>query len=91
MMHRLLPPPSQVSPISVFGRSYSAVPGTSLDVEEGDAGALRANGWIYVARSGTTAQRPSAGAGAIYIDTTLNLVITFDGLVWRDPVTGNAV
>jgi hypothetical protein len=96
---RLLPPiePSHDAYV-INGRSYSASPGSVLDVLDYDAAVLEANGWIHVAPSGPTSARPtgrlglySAAAGQSYFDTTLGKLIISDGQNWRDPANGNAV
>ncbi|MDI9846557.1 hypothetical protein QM467_00635 [Rhodoblastus sp. 17X3] len=98
---RLLPPPNiQQQSVVANGRTYSAAPGSYVDVPDFDAAVLMANGWANVAPSGPTSARPKPGAltppytaapGFEFIDTTLNKWIVFDGLVWRDPLTGSAV
>jgi hypothetical protein len=102
---RMLPPAvvagqpvtSQQS-MQVNGRTYSAAPGSVIDVPDMDGAVLAANGWIRVAASGTTAQRPTntsapfrATPDARYWDTTLSKMVIYDGVSWRDPATGNAV
>jgi len=97
---RVLPPPSgSTQTISVNGRSYAAAPGAALDVIDCDANVMLANGWSCGMPSGPTASRPAtrlsepynAYPGFFYLDTTLDLVIMFDGATWRNPVTGAAV
>jgi hypothetical protein len=99
---RMLPPiaTSQQSR-SVNGRTYSATPGSAIDIVDFDADQLSANGWVKVALSGPTAARPSpnlngsppylAAAGFHFFDVSLAKVVVFDGANWRDPATGNAV
>jgi hypothetical protein len=102
---RMLPPAivaggpatSQTSMV-VNGRTYSAAPGSVLDVPDMDGAVLAANGWVKVAASGTTAQRPTstsapfrAAPEARYFDTSLGKLIVYDGVTWRDPATGSAV
>lgn len=86
-------PDASHAPIVVFGRSYSAAPGTLLDVPDGDAAVLGANGWTIIAPSGPTSARPprSGLTGNKFFDTTLNQLLIFDGAAWRDQVTGIAV
>jgi hypothetical protein len=88
------------SAISVFGRSYTGTPGTIKDVPLGDADVLGTAGWMRLpGMSGPTSGRPTprdadtyaATPGELYLDTSLGLVIMFDGAVWRNPVTGAAV
>jgi hypothetical protein len=77
-------------------RSYSATAGGYIDAigdpTSGDAASLTSQGFITIGASGTTAQRPT-GAGFlkpsfVYVDTTLALVVVWDGANWRNPVTG---
>lgn len=97
---RLLPPGNATlgqNPITVHGRTYSCALGSTLDVPDFDAAVMRANGWTdsveQAAGTGTTANRPKTGLvrGERYIDTTLAIVIQWDGATWRNPVTGAAV
>lgn len=98
---RMLPPVSAVAQtITVNGRTYSATPGSAVDVPDFDAGMLAANGWVRIAPSGPTSARPTtstlsapyiAGAGFHFYDTTLAQLIVFDGQTWRSPANGSAV
>lgn len=94
MQFRLMPPasgPLQVCTIN--GRTYTGVAGTPQDVPDADKQGLVGNGWLLMAVSGTTAQRPAQPAyPAIlaYIDTTLGKPIWYDGATWRD-YAGNSV
>jgi hypothetical protein len=81
-----------------YGRLYAAVPGTVIDVPDQDALILEANGWIKVARVGTTAQRPtgtndpsSPTPGTRYFDIMVGAEIIYDGVSWRSLVDGSAV
>jgi hypothetical protein len=83
---------------TVNGRTYSSTPGNVIDVLDADAQELQANGWIPIAPSGPTSERPAgtlglynALPGATYFDVTINKLIISDGASWRDPVNGNAV
>ncbi len=88
---------------TVNGRTYTAVPGTPIDVPDQDARALISNGFreplgsLTVASVGTTAQRPTMGIdnardiNTNYIDTTLGVVIFWDGRAWRNIITGAVV
>ncbi len=99
---RLLPP-NKVSQqtLTVNGRRYSAAPGTAIDVPNPDAAVLAANGWIRIGQSGVTANRPSGtgvqgghnvvDVGTQFFDSSLGYLITFDGAVWRSPMTGGIV
>jgi hypothetical protein len=99
---RMLPPVAvAVQTMAVNGRSYSAAPGTVVDVPDADGQVLAAAGWTKVAFSGPTTSRPTTSAangnyflaarGLSFLDTTLNALIVFDGLTWRNPATGAAV
>ena len=98
---RMIAPARAGSPIQVFGRLYAQVPGTAIDVPSGDTGTLGAAGWLYVALSGPTAQRPTQSVvlagidglvpGLEYFDTTLGRCIFYDGASWRDPNSGALV
>ncbi len=87
--------------VTINRRLYSGAGGTVIDIPFQDRNALGASGWIIIAQSGITANRPTgtgvAGGfntrdvGTQYLDTTLGYVIYFDGLVWRNPSTGAAV
>jgi hypothetical protein len=96
---RLLPPINvQQQTIVAFGRTYSSTPGHVVDVLDDDAAVLGANGWLRVAFSGPTTARPtssvgnghSAATGATFFDTTLSLLVVFDGKSWRSIVDGSA-
>jgi hypothetical protein len=96
---RLLPPAiASKQAITFNGRSYSSTPGNVVDIIDADALTLESNGWIPVAPSGSTAQRPvgvlgqyTATPGFQYYDTTLSKLVIFDSANWRDPANGNAV
>jgi hypothetical protein len=79
-------------------RVYSANNGQFIDATGGpdaDAAVLTSQGFLLVAVSGSTALRNSLVTyfkpGTLFADTTLNRLIMFDGLNWRDPMTGNVV
>jgi hypothetical protein len=91
--------PAVSKTINLPSGPVTSTPGQTLDVQAGTQGAY--DGWIPIALSGTTAQRPtqtqpSSGApfirakGLRYLDTTLGAIVTYDGAMWRD-VNGNAV
>lgn len=91
----LLPPPvagttatkdSGANPIVVYGRTYTAAIGTSIQVPASDASVLVANGWTRFGRlSGTTAQRPTSPVrGLTYFDSTVGHIVVYDGATWRD-------
>jgi hypothetical protein len=78
-------------------RSYSATSGgfiDALDDPSGDAASLTSQGFVTVGGSGTTAQRPTGAGflkpGFVYVDTTLSLVVVWDGANWRNPVTAGS-
>ena len=80
-------------------RYYSASGGQTIDAvaspQDGDANVLASQGFVAVCLSGTTAQRMSLTpggyfkAGTMFLDTTLGLIVCWDGLNWRNPVNGN--
>jgi hypothetical protein len=80
------------NPCKVSGRSYSCNLGATIQVPDFDAAGLDANGWIRCAGhgTGTTAQRPTTGLfpGFIFLDTTVGGNVIWDGVVWRNHVTG---
>jgi len=98
----MLPPTAVVKQtLTVNGRTYSAAPGSGIDVPDFDGRVLAANGWIICAPSGPTSSRPTtnpnlsapytAAPSFEFFDTTLSKLIFWDGATWRDPVNGNAV
>ena len=99
MTTRVLPAPRGISPILVSGRNYIGVLGTPQDVPDQDAAILGANGWLVLGLVGTTAQRPlnpqSTPAQPYlnqgYYDTTVAAWIAWDGLNWRNIISGAAV
>ena len=56
---RFLPPNGKARTITANGRFYSCAANGTIDVPPCDAIILAANGWVQVAGSGTTAQRPA--------------------------------
>jgi hypothetical protein len=79
---------------SPIQRSYSATAGGFIDAlgdPSADAATLASQDFIPIGGSGTTAQRPNGAGflkpGFVYVDTTLGLVVVWDGLNWRNPVT----
>ncbi len=82
------------------GRSYTAVPGTRIQVPDFDAAVLCANGWL-AASGGSTGTSTPIGATAArpanpvknqrFQDSTLGYEVMFDGKVWRNPQTRAAV
>jgi hypothetical protein len=73
-------------------RYYSAGSGAFIDAIDGDASVLGSQGFVAVGdASGTTAARPNnvyLRPGFTYLDTTLALIVIWDGAAWRNPVTG---
>ena len=74
-------------------RYYTAVPGGFIDAIDVDATTLNSQGFAAIGdASGTTAQRPNTTylrPGFLYLDTTLALIVAWDGVAnWRNPVTG---
>jgi len=87
---------------TIGGVTYQAAEGASLDVSDDIAFQLVATGWTFGMPVGTTAQRPTntipvignsvvLKRGLLYLDTTLAIVVVFDGKVWRNPATLAAV
>lgn len=94
MTMRLMPPAdvTGTARITVNGRAYACVSGSTIDVPDADAFVMRANGWVASATGGAGASRPTNPTKNMqFHDTTLNLNIVFDGKVWRNPNTGAAV
>ena len=70
-------------------RYYTANAGGVVDVPDLDAQAIASFGFIAVGGSGATSARPTgAGPGYPFVDTTLNLVVVWNGAAWVNPVTG---
>lgn len=88
--------PSQTAPttVSIEGRTYTLAVGTApIIVPDFDALVLMNNGWIAYGKNGagTTAQRPVAnpatgtpapGVGYEYYDTTLSVMVYYNGKSW---------
>jgi hypothetical protein len=86
---RIFPPPGsvQLQRLNVNGRTYASTPGSALDVPAFDAGALTSNSWVYAGAVGPSTARPaSPSPGNMFIDTTLNAVVVFDGATWQTVV-----
>lgn len=91
MTTRLIPP-AVGGDTTVYGRRYQCAVGSYLDVPDGDAMQLEANGWTNVGQVGATTGRPTNPKKKDrWFDSTLGYTITFDGLVWRNPNTGASV
>lgn len=86
---RFIPANGKAASITINGRTYACAANSFVDVPALDAYLMGANGWVLVAGSGTTAQRPSTPfQGTLYHDTTVGLVVVFEGSAWRNPATG---
>jgi hypothetical protein len=82
-------------------KTYNCNVGSTIDVagfgDASEANQLVSQGFAVVGASGSSATRQAVTpsgyfkAGTLYVDTTLSLVLFFDGLVWRNPVNGNVV
>src|SRR5262245_10823280 len=89
LTHRLIPP-AKGSKVTVHNRTYDPAAGAQ-DVPEQDAVRLQANGWIFLAPSGPTSQRPNSAVGVYpllpgvkFWDTTLSHMVIWDGANWRN-------
>jgi len=103
MTIRVSPPANNikgVNPITVNassgnqgGRTYQCNIGSTLDVVDHDAFQLIRNGWHNHGQVVTTAGRPTAGIAkdTTLIDSTLGAVIQWDGVQWRNTLTGAIV
>lgn len=98
-LHAANPTGSGTPPIIVGTVSYYAqptanaaattgfvdVPGTPLT----GIGPNLPPGWICLGQVGATSERPhfdnSSYPGYTFVDTTLNAILTWDGLAWRKP------
>lgn len=92
--HRMMPPGSGPTSITVNGRTYTCAVGATIDVPDFDGAEMQANGWIVasIGGAGATANRPAAPSrGQEYHDTTLGYTVKFDGKTWRNPTNGSAV
>ena len=92
-MTRRLLPPALGDTETIFGVTYSAQAGSVLDVPDNHATVLVANNWVDLGPVDPVANvRPvSPKRGDRFIDKALGYTIVFDGLVWRNPVTGASV
>lgn len=88
------------------GRSYTGTASTTSEVPAFDCNAGEALGyWLRIAYSGPTTARPTyptldatgqpgtyaPPAQAEFYDTSLSMLIKFDGTAWRNPATGAVV
>lgn len=82
------------SPDNPAGRTYyTALPGATIDVVGDDSvvTSIASQGYAAIAMSGTTALRPNdtrLKPGFLFLDTTLGLIVAWDGANWRNPITG---
>jgi hypothetical protein len=85
------------NPNDLARRYYSATGGQTIDATgypDGDAAVLASQGFLPVCASGTTALRNSLTPGkhfkpgTLYLDTTIGLIVCWDGASWRNPVNG---
>lgn len=81
------------SPVNASARrNYAASSGSTIDALNGDASPLASQGFVAVGdESGATTARPVnkyLRPGYVFVDTTLSLVVVWDGTDWRNPVTG---
>lgn len=92
---RMTPGNAKQTSIVVNGRPYTCAYGSTIDVADFDAHIMDANGWSDLGIVGPTSARPvfmvNQGEDSVYIDTTLGYMIVYDGVVWRNPVTGAIV
>jgi len=93
LMVRMFPPPGgALRRMTVEGRLYEVPEGENfLDVPIEDARVLAYNGWFDLGPVGPTEARPAAPLrGYMFTDTTVGLVMIFDGQAWRDFLTGES-
>ena len=75
-------------------RYYTAAAGSYADVTALDANVLGSQGFLQVGNgSGPTSLRPNLigdpqAPGFQYLDTTLGLIVVWNGAGWVNPVTG---
>ena len=94
MTHRIMPPPvgAPFNPITLGGIVYQCAQGATLDVPDHIADLLAANGWTKCADTGanSSARRPAnPKKNQTFLDTTLGLVIKWNGNNWINPVNGS--
>jgi hypothetical protein len=79
--------------MTVNGRTYACATNSTIDVPDQDALVLLTNGWCDTSRAvGATASRPSApNLNQKFHDSTLNMIIVWDGKNWRSIATGGVV
>jgi hypothetical protein len=103
---RVLPPSNvqkQTMTVGNGSRTITGTPGNVFDIASFDAASLGANGWLDLFDSGPTSARPVAGiimnpgqtttlsVGAVFLDTSINAIIAWDGAAWRNVLTGASV
>ncbi len=71
---------------------YEASAGTTIDAPDASVSALGSQGFIAVGNgSGPTSGRPASkylNPGYLYVDTTIGVIVAWDGTNWRNPVSG---
>lgn len=93
LMVRMFPLPGHPHRLAtVEGRTYEVPEGQAyLDVPVEDARPLSYNGWLDAGPCGPTESRPADPLrGFMFTDTSIGLVLIFDGGAWRDFITGEA-
>lgn len=99
---RMLAPANMARTISANGRTYSVSASGYMDMPAHDAGVAESNGFVAMPAClgvGTSAQRPAANTVSglkpakndTFLDTTLGYVVLFDGVNWRNPISGAVV
>ena len=94
MTTRMLGPWNNVGKVPTCYSNGVGYMGFAVDVAPSDVATLTAAGWTTIgggsaAQSGPTGSRPTGlVAGQCFIDLTIQRVIAWDGLFWRDPVLG---
>lgn len=96
-LSQVLPPPNALigpNPITVNKRTYQCNVGSVITVPDWDARQMEANGWLYVGSVDTTANRPilsKSARGQTFLDSTLAALIVWDGVQWRNQISGAVV
>lgn len=87
LTHRLIPS-ATAGKLTVHGRTYDPA-SVAVDAYVQDAGRLEANGWMFLAPSGPTSQRPDSPVGLYpripgfkYWDTTTSHMVIWNGKIW---------
>lgn len=93
---RVAPLAGAPNPFTIPGtsRAYTCALGSTLDVNDADALILANAGWLLMLPKdgfvGPTTSRPAhAHIGHVFIDTTLNAIVTADGQGnWLNTISG---